>query len=234
MTRNIRRLAATTGLLLAGLPGMAAAQFQIVVYGAGEWDTHDQAVYVLGLAGQTTSLGFGPTFNLLGYIVNQPDPAATIKAFNPSAGIQYRWTQSAIQARVGYTFVDTDSTDIIDGGTTFGGSKDGLSTTGQYIYWGTGERTAEILANMNWGDDYFWARGRANQRIVHTSNGGLNLGGEVVGQGNSDNTVFQVGPTAELSLGRLRLLGVVGWKFRGEDARFDDGPYFKAEFVLIH
>ncbi len=43
--------------------------------------------------------------------------------------------------------------------------------------------------------------------------------------------MFQVGPTAELSLGALKLIGVVGYKMR--DDQFKDGAYFKAEFVLV-
>ncbi len=183
MIRNIRRFALAAVVLLAGLPGNAAAQFQLVFYGSGEWDTHDQAVYTLGLGGQSTNLGFGPTVNILGYMVDQPD-GNTIRAINPSGGVQYRWTQSALQLRAGYVFVDNDSANSAQVGSTFGGSKDGLTTTAQYVYWGTGERTAELLGNMNWGDEYFWARGRANQRVLHTSNGGLNLGAEVVAQGN--------------------------------------------------
>jgi hypothetical protein len=230
MLRNIRRLALAAGVLAAGMPASAEAQFQLVFYGSGEWDTHEQSVYTLGLGGQTTNLGFGPTFNVLGYLVDQPD-GNTIRAINPSAGVQYRWMQSALQLRAGYVFVDNDSANTLPVGATFGGSKDGLTTTGQYIYWGTGERTAELLGNMNWGDEYFWARGRANQRILHTSRGGLNLGAEVVAQGNSDAKVFQVGPTAELSLGALKLIGVVGYKMR--DDAYENGAYFKAEFVFV-
>jgi hypothetical protein len=231
MMRNISRLALSAALLVAALPAAASAQMQFVLYGSGEWDTHEQSVYTLGLGAQTTNLGLGFAGNVLGYIVDQPI-GSSIRAINPSAGIQYRWMQSALQVRAGYVFVDNDAGDTILGINTFGGASDGVTTAAQYNYWGTGERTAEVIGNMNWGDEYLWARARANQRILHTQSGGLNLGAEVVGQGNSDSKVFQLGPTAELTLGALKLIGVVGYKFR--DDAFEDGPYFKAEFVLVH
>src|SRR4051812_67874 len=130
MTRTIRRLAVTAGLLLVGAPGIAAAQFQVVGYGSGEWDTHDQAVYVLGLAGQTTNLGLGPAVNVLFYDVQLPG-SQSIRAINPQAGLQYRWNQSSLQGRVGYVFVRGDTL-AATGAAMFGGSRSGLSTTGQY------------------------------------------------------------------------------------------------------
>jgi hypothetical protein len=231
MTRTIRRLAATAGLLLAAMPRTAAAQVQAVLYGSGEWDTHDQAVYVLGLAAQTTHLGLGPTINLLVYDVQLP-AGGSIQAFNPQAGLQYRWTGSALQGRVGYVFVKGDTGDVAIGTSTFGGSKNGLSTTGQYEYWGDGSRSLEVIGNMNWGDKYFYTTANAAQRVIRSSKGGLSLGAEVVAQGNSDSQVYQVGPMAQLALGMLKLTGVVGYKIR--DDAFENGPYFRAGFVIVH
>ena len=231
MTRTIRRLFATTGLLIAAIPGVASAQVQAVLYGSGEWDTEDQAVYVLGLAAQTTRLGLGPTINLLGYHVALPgEPGGSIQAFNPQAGLQYRWNQSALQGRVGYVFVRGDTANATS--STFGGSESGLSTTAQYEYWGDGSRMMSLIGNMNWGDEYFFVQGRAAQRILATGSGGLALGAEAVAQGNSASKVYQVGPLAEMSFGKFKVNGVVGYKIR--DDAFDNGPYFKLGFVLVH
>lgn len=231
MTRTIRRLAATAALLIAGIPGMAAAQFQVVGYGSGEWDTHNTAVYVLGIAGQTTNLGLGPAVNVLFYDVQLPN-SQSIRAINPQAGLQYRWNQSSLQGRVGYVFVsgDTGST-IVANTTTFGGSKSGLSTTAQYEYWSDGSKSVELIGNMNWGDKYWWTTANAGVRVANMSNGGLSLGGEVVAQGNSSSQVFQVGPRAELALGIVKISGVVGYKIRNDIYR--NGPYFKVGFVII-
>jgi hypothetical protein len=231
MTRTIRRLAMTAALLLTAMPRTAAAQIQGVLYGSGEWDTHKQAVYVLGLAAQTTNLGLGPTINLLGYDVELPT-GGSIRAFNPQAGLQYRWDHSALQGRVGYVFVSGDTADVVLGTSTFGGSKNGVSTTGQYEYWGDGSRSLGLIGNMNWGDKYFYTTANATQRVISSSNGGLSLGAEVVAQGNSDSQVYQVGPMATLAFGMFKVNGVVGYKIR--DDAFDNGAYFKVGFVLVH
>jgi hypothetical protein len=231
MTRTIRRLAATAALLIAGIPGMAAAQFQVVGYGSGEWDTHNTAVYVLGIAGQTTNLGLGPALNVLFYDVQLPNNQS-IRAINPQAGIQYRWNQSSLQGRVGYVFVRGDTlTASATNTTAFGGSRSGLSTTGQYEYWGDGTRSLEVIGNMNWGDKYWWTTANAGFQVAKMSNGGLALGAEVVGQGNSDSQVFQIGPRAELAMGPVKINGVVGYKIRNDI--YDNGPYFKVGFVII-
>lgn len=230
----------TLALLLgAFLAAPADGQLQIVGYGAGEWDMEEVSVYVLGLGVQTTRLGWGPAANLMLYMVDREyviEPAVgtvsdRITAFNPSVGLQHRRATSASQLRVGYAFVDTDE-NTVPGLPSYGGAQSGLTTTGQFNHWGDGTTSTEVIANVNWGDPYFWGRARGTRRISGTDPArGVNLGGELALQGNEDYRALQIGPLVELQRGALKLIGGAGYKLQ---ETFDNTAYFRAEFVFVH
>lgn len=244
--RAWRAAGTATGLALAlgAAAPQASAQLQVVPFGGVEFDTEDMTLFLLGVSVQPGTPGLQPVAGLLGYHLTFPAGAETqsILAVSPSAGLRYQWAMGAVQATVGYLWVDSDEEVAAPVFGAPGGAESGLTTSAMADYWGTGFRTAQLLGTYNWGDQYFWTRGRAAQQVAALGGFPVRLGAEVVAQGGGDNVfaddyqAFQFGPFVQFTVvPGLELTGVIGAKTDNLDdpERSELFPYFKLEFVYV-
>ena len=235
-------LAIVAGLAL-GQP--AAAQLQPVVYGAAESDTEGLTLLLLGGAVSTTNPGLGVVAGVTGYSLSFPtglgNETARVAAVQPYVGPRFLWSTGAVQATVGYQFLDTADEGEEAFGTPLGG-REGVVTALQGNYWGTGARSAQAIVSYNWGSEYAWGQLRALQLVGTPGGIPLSLGAELVAQGGGtgdtalepDYQAIQFGPAVEVAFSPgFRLAGVVGMKSDNRPQEKDFFPFFKLDFVLI-
>ncbi|HEX7239305.1 MAG TPA: glycosyltransferase [Longimicrobiaceae bacterium] len=227
--------------LLAAAPAAVQAQLQPVVYGAAEVDTEDLAIFLLGASVNTTNPGLGFVGGVMGYSLTIPsgvDETSSLLGFQPYAGPRWGWATGAVQATAGYLFLQQDEEDEGEGGGFGGpsGNEEGLVTSLQANYWGTGAQTAQAIASYNWGAEYFWGQLRGLQRM---GAGPFRFGAEVVGQTGGtgpgdDYQAIQFGPVAEYEFSpAFRLAGSIGAKSDNRPQSSQFFPYFKVDFVLV-
>jgi hypothetical protein len=169
-----------------------------------------------------------------------PTGTASMNVIQPSAGLRWGTSSSAVQATVGYAFTDGEEGVRAIGAPS--GGADGVVTTLQVNHWGApGSATSgQAIATYNWGADYLWTNFRGAYRIMGTSPGpGFALGAEAGFQGDpgSDRGVYQAiqaGALAEYHFSpALRLVGVVGAKSDNRAGAPDLFPYAKVEMVAL-
>lgn len=232
---------ATVGLLTLATPDGVQAQLQPVVFGTAEADTQDQSVLLIGASVQPARTGLVPTAGILAYRVTFPvaeNTTTSLSAVVPSVGLRYQTPVSGVQLSVGYVLLSEEGA---GGFGAPGGTRQGVSTTLMGDYWGSGERSAQGILSFNWADRYLWSRVRGTQRVAGLgTEGGVNLGAEVVAQGGGaegeEYRALQAGPVVEVQLSpAVRLLGSVGAKTDNLEIpdRPEVFPYFKFEFVLV-
>ncbi|HEX2204477.1 MAG TPA: hypothetical protein VHG91_14295, partial [Longimicrobium sp.] len=216
---------------------------QPVVYGAAEVDAEDLRLALIGASVNTRGLGLGFGAGVSAYVLSFDAGASDGEqtAVAPQALVRWQAPTWAVQAGVGYIFIEGD--EGVVGGAP-GGGEDGVLTSLQGNYWGTDNRTlAQAIASYNVGGEYLWTNARASRRVADFGRGGLNLGAELgfqadVGDqpvaGGSGYEALQAGVVAEYQVNpSLRFTGVVGGKSTNVDAQEDLFPYAKLEFVLV-
>ncbi|HEX2092325.1 MAG TPA: glycosyltransferase, partial [Longimicrobiaceae bacterium] len=215
----------------------AEAQIQPVVYGAAEVDTEDMSIFLLGVALNTTNPGLGLVIGVTGYSLTIPtgvDETGQYLAVQPYIGPRLSWATGAVQATAGYQFLMDEEDTPAFGAPS--GTREGLVTALQGNYWGTGNRTALVIASYNWEAEYFWGEAQGLQRL---GEGPLRLGAEVIAQSGGsgpepDYRSIQFGPVVEYEFSpAFRLTGSVGAKSDNRPQSSDFFPYFRATFVLI-
>ena len=193
---RLRILIAASALLSAG--ATAGAQ-QLVGFGTAEAGGLGSSIYLLGLSASGKGMGWQPTGTVEGYYLRLPTSGSstiTNWVFAPSVGLKDNVTGGAIQARVGYSFVNSS----VDFGNTTGfptgtfpvptTSKNGVFVVGQGDYWGNGNMMGQAIASYNFGNDFLWSRLRGAEKLNNTSP--IMIGAEVgyLGGGTSPNPGF--------------------------------------------
>jgi len=231
----------TAGIALAMLLSAAAfrpasAQLGWTVYGVGEFDTEDVIYGLVGLNLAPSRLGIVPDFKVQAFVVRFPVGVGAIEGdqriigVTPSIGVANNFTGGTVGARVGYTFADADD--------NLGGFSpnvtvdvgEGVVTTGQLEYWGTGALGAQALATYNFDSEALWARGRLTHRIFGLGDAGhVRAGGEVAFLNVGDFSTVQPGVLIGIQPGAGTIINLgAGLKLGDADA-----TYFKAELVLF-
>lgn len=222
----------------------ATAQFQPVLYGAVELDAEDMLLLLAGGAVNTTNHGLGLVAGVTAYNLTYPTglfgETSQLTAVQPYAGPRWLWGSGAVQATVGYQFLDAE-VDADDEGVVGapGGGEEGVVTALQLNYWGTGEQTAQAIVSYSLGSEYAWGQLRGLQRMGAPGGLPLRLGAEVVAQGGGagpgeDYQAIQFGPVAELEISPAFRVGVTaGAKSDNRPQARDFFPFFKADFVIL-
>lgn len=159
-------------------------------------------------------------------------------ALSPSLGLQYTTATGAVQASLGYTFVNTDKSSVLQtiqpivGVET--GTRNSTFISAQANYWGNGENTAQAITSYSFVSEYIWSRLRAAHRLVPTTP--LYVGAEVVGQGTSKYSPsayrYQVGPTIEYRF-TDHVRGGASAGYRGGNNNAAGTGYARLEFLLL-
>ena len=193
MNQNSRLRIVIAAAALIGSSAVAGAQ-QLVGFGTAEAGGLGSSLFLLGLSASGRGMDWQPTGTLEGYYLRfggGSGSTVTQWVFAPSVGLKDAMKGGAIQARVGYSIVNS-STNF--GNTTFPsgtfpvatGSKNGVFVVGQGDYWGDGNMMGQAIATYNFGTEFLWSRLRGAEKL---SNGSpIMIGGEVgyLGGGTSD------------------------------------------------
>lgn len=230
---QVKRLAATAVLTLCITAAPAHAQ-HVTSYAVGALDGNETNMLLLGATVRPSGvMGFYPLANIQAYRLGFDDLGGTssVLAVTPAIGAGYRAADGDIHTRFGYTFTDEDL------GTSFPLAQDGTGSgfvTGvQANYWGM---TPELqgIAQYNWGAEYIWTMAQANVPVVSLNPGAIDVGGEVIWQGNtSDSGVRSTsfGPLVRWSSGGGMFMTLSGgWQTDASVAQ-DDTWYTKLSFV---
>lgn len=234
----IRHKILTTTLLAMGLAFMktqpAQAQLGWSFVGVGEFDTADTYLVLGGVSVGAQRTGWTPVAGLQAYwvqYVTNPttDATTSVTAVTPSVGLKNSFETGAFTARVGYTFVNGD---IVGGTPAFSSdvTDDGVVTSAQLDYWGTGKVGLQGIATYNFGGESFWGRGRALFRVASFANGGLSVGPEVAYLNTNGYSATKFGGVVGLNPGKgTTINAAVGRKMADGGA---DATYFGFELVL--
>src|SRR5687767_874426 len=169
LTKFFMAGAVLTAALLTAKP--AQAQIGFTIFGAGEFDTDDVTFALAGVGVGLNRLGWGPVANVqafwLEYPLAEDGPKDQITGITPSAGIRNLWEGGFLEARVGYTFANRDSDDVIGApGAPVADTEDGVNTTVHLEQWGTGRLSAQLIGTYNFGAETLWTRGRLMVPLV--------------------------------------------------------------------
>ena len=240
MKYSPRHSALIAAVAIASAAQASAAQ-QIVTYGSAEAGGAGSSLFLLGASMSSGRVGWSPVVSVLGYHLTFPSGPGTTSSnnvFAPSAGLSYQTTVGATQAHIGYAFVgNSTATPTTVGGFPFpASSKNGVFTTLQGDYWGTGERSAQFIGSWNFANQFLWSRVRAAQRV-----GGVDspvmLGGEAGYLGGGDNGAktwgFFAGPTVTFrATPDLHFTAAAGYRANTTGTSVGTG-YAKLDFVYI-
>ena len=204
--KNVRRLIAPALMMMAALPGRAAAQ-ELTAYGTAMLDGNDTNIQLIGASVRPMGLGLRPVVALQVYRLQYDlgdDGDVTVLSVGPSVGASYRTNGGAVEGRVGYNFQSDDDeaeAPIQEG--EGGGS--GWTTTVQALSWAS-RPELQGIASYNWDAQYLWSNAMALVPIRELDPGSLAAGAEVVWQGNmgSDDAEYrswQAGPVLRWSTG---------------------------------
>lgn len=213
----------------------ASAQLGWTVYGVGEFDTEDVIYVLAGLNLAPSRLGIVPVFNIQGFMLQYPLLSKDQQIFGvtPSIGVANNFTGGTAAARVGYTLAGSKNElgELPPNVTADVG--EGVVTTGQFEYWGTGALGAQAIASYNFDSEALWARGRLTHRIFGWGDAGhVRAGGEVayLNLGKANFSTVQPGVLIGFHTGRGTIINA------GAGVKLSEGPpdatYFKAELVL--
>ena len=240
----ITRIAHIAAALTVGLASLSGAQ-SLATYGSAEVAGFGEGSALIGTSISSSRLGWGPLASLTAQTYRYRsglNSHAQAYALSPSAGLQYRMPTGAVQASLGYTFVNTEFPGSVVG--IENGSENSPFVSGQANYWGTGENTAQAIANYGFRSEYYWTRFRAAHRLAPSATP-VYVGGELVLQGTQKqrpigNTGFttptqsryQFGPTIEYRFTpEFRLGGAAG--YRGGNNNAAGTGYARIEFLVL-
>lgn len=238
---------AAIALIVAAAP--ADAQWETSFVGVGETAGDDVHLLLGQISAHPGGTGWMPAASLQTYWVSYP--GGSTWSITPKVGARYRASGGAFQVKVGYSFKNPSEDDTSEPTTPFfEGSNNGVSTSVQADYWGSGAYGLQYIASYNWGSDYLWNRGRAILRAAQGDFGSVHLGGEAVWQGELEAEPgrngekyrsTQVGPVMQwVTAGENILVLGAGWKklnptapdFGTPDFQEEDTWYAKAEVVI--
>ncbi|MDB4916232.1 MAG: hypothetical protein JWM95_3876 [Gemmatimonadetes bacterium] len=212
---------------------LTASGQELATYGSLEAAGLGEGSALIGATVSGSQKGWGPIAAIIAQTYRYQDGIsshATASAVSPSVGLQYRMTDGAVQAAVGYTFVSTEVSGVFAGSEN--GGRSGVFGSVQGNYWGSGENSAQFIGAYNFKSDYYWTRGRAAHRISPP----VYLGGEVVVQGSQDFTPsimrYEVGPTIEYRVSPEFRVGASGGLRGGNNSAVNTG-YARIEFLLL-
>ena len=234
---NTTRLASLAAAFSVGLASSLGAQ-SLATFGSAEVAGFGEGSALIGTSWSTGRQGWGPVLGITAqtyrYRTSRVTNAhAQAYAVSPSVGLQHSTDVGALQGSVGYTFVNTEFTDVLPGSEV--GGKSGVFVSGMANYWGTGENTAQWLGSYGFASEYFWTRGRAAHRLAPTAHP-VYLGGELVFQGSqkiSPSTYrYQFGPTIEYRFTPEFRMGASGG-YRGGNNNAIGTGYARIEFLLL-
>lgn len=227
-------------LLFAGSPKTAHAQLGWTFVGVGEFDTDDVVLVLGGVTVAPRREGWAPLAGLSAYWLRYPivgtagNDNRTVTSIVPAVGLQNSFGSGAFQARVGYAFTDSDNDDNLGGVPAFTAEAgdDGVVTTAQVDYWGSGAWNAQAIGTYNFGAEALWARGRLGRRLFTVGDAGsLGLGAEVAFLDSDEYGATKVGGVVNFNPGRgTTLNAAVGRKLGHNDV--GNATYFTFELVL--
>ncbi len=123
--------------------------------------------------------------------------SAKVSIFNVQAGLSFKGGWYVLGGSAGVDLRETEK-DLTAGGTQTD-NEAGAAIQAETFMWGEGKKSLGIIASYSTIDDFFWARARAKKGVYEPAKGlDLNIGGELVGMGNSDFSTVQVGALVEL------------------------------------
>jgi hypothetical protein len=219
----------------------AAGAQSVAIYGGAEAAGLGEHNAILGASLSSGLLGWHPIVgaNVQQYTYRSGTAKVSKWAFVPSAGLQYRTHEGAVQGTVGYAFVTGGDapTQLGIGSTT--GSSSGLVLGLQGNYWANNQEHQAIVS-YNTRAEYLWSRAR----LAHRINAGsprsvpIYLGGEVVYQGGRIKSLgtsqhrIQFGPTINFHFTPdFHLGGSAG--YRTDDQQHIGTGYVRVEFVKL-
>ena len=180
-----------------------------------------------GLKGFVQLFASGQSYE---YESNNQDIEADVQSLTPSLGVAKSlggggWTVSALAGpHLRWKKEDGSSN---DSGRDF---NVGLFVQAEAMYW---QETGNFQAIFSYGslDDFFFGRlrGKLLTFSPETSCCPLFLGFEVAGMGNDDFAALQLGPVAEIAVGRVSLLARGGYQY---DDNFGSGGYGGLELYM--
>lgn len=226
---------------VAALASQAGAQ-NLAIYSGAEPAGLGEGNAILGVSLSTGRLGWNPIFgaNAQRYTYRSGSGKVTKHAFVPSAGLQYRTREGALQGTVGYSFVtggdDLNSAGI--GGEA--GSSSGVVLGVQGNYWANNQEHQGIVS-FNTRSEYLWSRFRLARRINPTaprSSMPIYAGGEVVYQGGPIKRLgfsqhrIQFGPTIKFHVTPDFHIGAQAG-YRTDDRQHVGSGYARIEFLVL-
>jgi hypothetical protein len=218
----------------------AAGAQSLAIYGGAEAAGLGEHNAILGASLTSGLLGWHPIVgaNVQTYTYRTGTGKVTKYATVPSAGLQYRTREGAVQGTVGYAFVSGGDapTQLGLGGAV--GSSSGLVLGLQGNYWANNQEHQGIIS-YNTRAEYLWSRARLARRVNPGSRSvPVYFGGEVVYQGGKIKSLgtsqhrVQFGPTINFHFTPdFHLGGSAG--YRTDDSQHIGSGYARIEFVKL-
>lgn len=231
MHRFFRRSAlASIALALTVVSSQASAQ---AVYGAAEVDDDEVRLFFLGGSWGLPGMGWHPYVSASAYNVSFPAGTTrqSLNVFVPSVGLTNRMATQSVNFGVGYAFANKDFNQPF---LVQAESGDGVVGSFGWNHWGAGNHALQVLASYNFGSEFLWTRGRASKPLTTTSP--LWVGGELalLGGGNANAYIAQLGPTVEWRFNpQFRLGGSAGLKTGVSNASGLSAVYGRLEFLWL-
>ncbi len=225
-------IAALAAVIAGGVPTVLGAQGSVATYGSVEVAGYGEGSALLGTSWNSGRQGLGPVASIQAqtYRYRLVGSHAQAYAVSPALGLVNIMPTGAVQAQVGYSFVNTEYPDAIGLET---GGKSGVFASAMGNYWGTGENTAQAIASYGFASEYYWTRFRAAHRLAPSATP-IYLGGEVVVQGSQrmSTSRYQVGPTLEYRFTPEFRMGVSGG-YKGGNNNYAGTGYGRVEFLVL-
>ena len=237
------RIVSLAAILTVALVSSASAQ-ALATFGSVEVAGFGEGSALLGTSLSTGRRGWGPIAGLVTQTYRYRsglNSHSQAYALSPSLGLQYSTAVGAVQGSLGYTFVNTDVGGAIVGVET--GSRSSPFVSAQANYWGTGENSAQAIANYGFRSEYYCTRFRAAHRLTPSTP--FYLGAEAVFQGTqktdpigttalrtATQSRYQFGPTIEYRFTPAFRMGASGG-YRGGGNNAVGTGYARIEFLLL-
>lgn len=229
-------------VLIAGSVTPARAQLGFTVVGVGEFDTDDVYLALGSVTVAPRRTGWSPLASLTALWVQFPvsgtiagsDEKQSVITVLPSVGVQNAFNGGAFQVRAGYAFSDRDEDDVLGvPAFTAEAGDDGVVTTAQVDYWGTGAWNAQAIATYNFGAEASWVRGRLGKRLFGVGDAGsLGIGAEAALLDSDAYGATKIGGVVFFNPGPgTQINAAIGKKLGRDDA--GDATYFTFELVLF-
>ncbi len=172
--------------------------------GGAEWDGHSGSFVYMGTGIQRAvserySLTGKVFYGNLHYRFDSAGETlgAKVPIFNAQAGLSFKGDWYVLGGSAGVDLRKTKK-ELAAGGTQTD-NEAGAAIQAETFMWGPGKKSLGIILSYSTIDDFFWGRARAKKGVYEPAQGlVLNLGGELVGMGNSDFSSVQAGVIVEL------------------------------------